>query len=150
DEEFDRRSRARRRGGGRTRTRRRREMRRPRSEQPEQDGENRRHLTANTQIAPPSGTSGYWPGNMPFSCACMPAESTPHPDCTAMYCLPSTANDVGWPMTPELVGNSHSSLPVAASNAWNLRSLVPPVNTRPPPVASIGPQFGEFAYLCVH
>src|SRR5262249_11128058 len=44
----------------------------------------------------------------------------------------------------------HSSLPLAASKAWNIRSLVPPLNTRPPPVASIGPQFGDRGYSCVH
>ena len=52
-------------------------------------------------------------------------------------------------MMPEFVGNSHSSLPFDASKAWNMRSLVPPLKTTPPPVASIGPQFGEFAYVCV-
>ena len=51
----------------------------------------------------------------------------------------------GWPMTPDDVGNSHSSLPVAASKAWKRRSLVPPVKTSPPAVASIGPQFGDIA-----
>ena len=40
--------------------------------------------------------------------------------------------------------NSHSSLPLAASNAWIRRSAVPPVNTSPPAVASIEPQFGLF------
>src|SRR5207302_8021607 len=136
------------------RARRQGEMRRcggeNREPETEQERHHNAHLTANTQIAPPSGTSGYWPGNTSFSCACMPAESTPQPDCTATYCLPSMANDVGWPMIPELVGNSHSSFPVVASNAWNFRSFVPPVNTRPPPVASIGPQFGDVGYLCVH
>ena len=67
-----------------------------------------------------------------------------------MYCRPSTLNDEGWPTMPELVGNSQSSLPVAASNAWNFRSFVPPLNTTPPPVASIGPQFCDVAYACVH
>src|ERR1700682_1392371 len=80
----------------------------------------------------------------------MPWESTPQPDCTATYCVPSIMNDVGWPMMPGLVGNSHASLPVEASNAWNLRSLVPPVNTNPPPVASIGPQLGDVGYWWVH
>src|SRR5206468_4245640 len=59
-------------------------------------------------------------------------------------------NDVGGPVMPELVGNSHKSLPLDASNAWNMRSFVPPVKTRPPPVASIGPQFWDFAYVWVH
>ena len=49
---------------------------------------------------------------------------------------------------PEPVCASQSSFPDAASKAWILRSLVPPVNTRPPPVASIEPQFGVFWYSC--
>src|SRR5579872_331985 len=87
---------------------------------------------------------------MLFNCVCIPAESTPQPDWTATYCLPSSMKVEGCPMMPELVGNSHSSAPVVASKAWNFLSFVPPVNTRPPPVASIGPQFCEFAYGCVH
>src|SRR5882762_5122993 len=106
-----------------------------------------RHLslygTANTQIAPPSGTSGYAPRVSVFSRLCMPRESMPQPDCTAMYCLPSMVYDAGGPMMPELVGNSHTRAPVAASNACSLRSLVPPLNTRPPPVASMDPQFAD-------
>ena len=47
----------------------------------------------------------------------MPRESPPQPDSTATYCLPSIVNDVGGATIPELVGNSHSSFPVAASNA---------------------------------
>src|SRR5205823_12972887 len=31
-----------------------------------------------------------------------PAGSTPQPDCTAMYCLPSTWNDTGTAATPEM------------------------------------------------
>ena len=77
-------------------------------------------------------------------------ESTPQPDTTAMYCLPSSMKETGGARIPELVGNSHNSLPVAASSAWNLRSLVPPVNTRPLPVTSIEPHVGDVAYLCVH
>src|SRR5580692_6582088 len=108
------------------------------------------HSTPNTQIAPPSGTSGKLPGEAALRRLCMPCASTPQPDCTAMYCLPPTMNDDGWPVIPELVGNSHRSLPLDASNAWNLRSLVPPLNTSPPPVASIGPQFWDPAYGWVH
>src|SRR5215831_7642725 len=67
-----------------------------------------------------------------------------------MYCLPSTENDVGWLVIPEFVGNCHSSLPVLASKAWKYRSFVPPLNTSPPAVASIGPQFIEVGYMCVH
>src|SRR5688572_26004002 len=80
----------------------------------------------------------------------MPRASTPHPDCTAMYCRPSTMKDVGCPLMPELVGNSHNTFPFDESNARNKRSLVPPLNTSPPPVASMGPQFGDFANRCVH
>src|SRR5438132_1018553 len=58
-----------------------------------------------------------------------------------MYCTPSTANELGTPVTPELVLNCQSCAPVLASNAQKLRSLVPPRNTRPPPVVRIGPQF---------
>src|SRR5207244_2993714 len=72
---------------------------------------------------------------------CIRWPSTPQPDCTAMYCTPSTANELGTPVIPELVLNFHSSAPVLASNAQKLRSLVPPRNTRPPPVVRIGPQF---------
>src|ERR1700730_10479432 len=103
------------------------------------------HSTPNTQIAPPSGTSGKFPGDAALRTLCMTRASTPQPACTAMYCLPPTVNDDGGPVMPELVGNSHSSLPLDASNAWNLRSLVPPVKTSPPPVASIGPQFEDMA-----
>ena len=75
----------------------------------------------------------------------MPRESPPQPDSTATYCLPSTLNVVGGARMPELVGNSHSSFPVAASNAWNLRSLVPPLKTTPPAVTSMPPQFGDLS-----
>ena len=75
------------------------------------------HFTANTQMAPPSGTSGYSPGNSVFNRACMARESMPQPDWTATYCLPSTINDDGCPIMPEFVGNSHKSWPVDASKA---------------------------------
>ena len=48
------------------------------------------------------------------------------------------AKVVGGAMTAELSGYSQSTLPVLASNAWILRSAVPPLNTRPPAVA-VGP-----------
>src|SRR5205085_418891 len=105
--------------------------------------------TANTHTAPPSGTSGYSPGKNRFRLLFTPRASTPHPDCTAIYCVPSTENDVGVPSTPELVGNSHRTFPVAASNARNFRSLVPPLNTSPPLVASIGPQLTDFGNMWV-
>src|SRR3989442_7792836 len=60
-----------------------------------------------------------------------------------MYCFPSTGNDPGPPAAPEPVGNSHRTLPVLASNARNMRSLVPPANSNPPPVASTGPQLND-------
>src|SRR6266700_597596 len=75
-----------------------------------------RYSSANTQTDPPSGTSGYSPGKTRLRLACMPLESPPQPECTAMYCLPSIENDVGGARIPELVGNSQSSLPVDASN----------------------------------
>src|SRR5215475_2603105 len=109
----------------------------------------RRYFTANTETAPPCGTSGYLPGNSRLRRLCMRAESTPHPDCTAMNCLPSTSNDTGTPVTPELIGTSHRICPLLASNARNKRSLVPPANNRPPPVASTGPQFCDIAGMLV-
>src|SRR5437016_3430484 len=60
------------------------------------------YLTANTQTAPPCGTSGNSPGRPRFSTPCMPTGSTPQPDCTAIYCLPSIEKDVGWLVMPEL------------------------------------------------
>src|SRR5262245_21791522 len=74
---------------------------------------------------------------------CILAGSTPQPDCTAMYCLPSTWNETGTAATPEAVGNSHRILPLLASKARNLRSLVPPANNSPPPVASDAPQLND-------
>src|SRR3989338_10343937 len=73
----------------------------------------------------------------------------PNPDCTAMYCRPSTANDIGTPIMPEFVGVSQSNFPFFASNARNIRSLVPPENTSTPPVVRIGPQLADFANVCV-
>src|ERR1043166_6333670 len=107
------------------------------------------YFTANTQIEPPCGTSGYLPGNSRLSRPCMRAASTPQPDWTAMYCLPSTWNETGTPLTPEAVGDSPRIFPVLASNARNMRSLVPPANRSPPPVASTGPQFCDGS-LVVH
>ena len=72
---------------------------------------------------------------------CWNAGSTPQPDCTAMYWTPSTSNEEGGAMMPELVLNCQSCSPVRASNARKMRSLVPPLNTRPPPVVSTEPQF---------
>src|SRR3954465_2795964 len=92
------------------------------------------YLRPNTQTAPPSGTSGYSPGNIPFSRACMARASMPHPDCTATYRSPYPGNPDGSPSTPELVGNSPNTAPLDASNAKNSRSLVPPAKTTPPPV----------------
>src|SRR4029453_13082857 len=97
------------------------------------------YLTHNTQITPPSGTSGKWPGFTPLIRDSMDRASCPQPDTTAMYCLPSSMNEDGGAYTPEFVGNSHNTSPVDASNARNSRSFVPPLNTRPPPVVRIGP-----------
>src|SRR5262249_40692486 len=97
--------------------------------------------TANTQIEPPCGTSGYAPGRTRFSRSSLRAASTPQPLWTATYCLPSTWNDIGTPLTPDGKGISYSTLPLVASSARNLRSLVPPSNNTSPPVANSGPQF---------
>src|SRR4051812_8035427 len=105
---------------------------------------------ANTHTVPPSGTSGNSPGRMAFSRVCIARASMPHPDCTATYWRPFRLNDDGWPMTPELVGYSHRTCPVRASNARNMRSDVPPPKTSPPPVASNGPQFADLANGWVH
>src|SRR5207237_2475083 len=94
--------------------------------------------------------SGYSPGNSVLRRLFMPRESTPQPDCTAIYCRPSSMNDVGCPTTPEFVGASHSTLPVDASYARNIRSFVPPLKTRPPAVDSIGPQLADFGKVWVH
>src|SRR5258708_24976397 len=98
-------------------------------------------------MAPPCGTSGYFPGNNRFSPLCIRAASTPQPDCTAIYCVPSTSNDTGTPFTPEMVGYCQRTSPVLASNARNRRSLVPPENKRSPPVASTGPQFCDGSFV---
>src|ERR1700730_6494918 len=96
---------------------------------------------------PPCGTNVLRPNaSKP---ACMRSASTPQPDCTAMYCSPSTSNDVGTPVTPEGVGVSHSTLPLLASKARNMRSSAPPVNTSLPPVVSSGAQI-TVGNLCVH
>src|SRR5262249_20983925 len=97
-------------------------------------------LSANTQITPPWGTSVLVPRNV-SSRACIRCASTPQPDCTATYCTPSMANELGTPVTRELGVNFRSSAPVVASRAQKVRSLVPPRKTRPPPVVRIGPQF---------
>src|SRR5262249_650955 len=81
--------------------------------------------------------------------ACILAGSTPQPDCTATYCLPSTWNDTGTAATPEMVGNSQRIFPVLASKARNMRSLAPPANGTSPPVASTGPQLND-GRLVVH
>ena len=69
---------------------------------------------------PPSGTSGYCPGNSRIECACIPRESLPQPESTATYCLPSTMNVVGGATMPVLVGYSQSSLPVDGVERVNL------------------------------
>src|SRR5262249_29828185 len=107
------------------------------------------HFTAKTWTVPPCGTSGYLPGKIRFMRACILAGSTPQPDCTAMYCLPSTWNDTGTAATPDGAGYSRRILPVLAWKARNRRSLVPPANRTPPPVASTGPQLND-GRLVVH
>src|SRR5262245_66392004 len=85
------------------------------------------YSSAKTHTAPPSGTSGYSPGKSRFRVACIPRESPPHPEWTAMYCFPSTRNEVGGAKISDVVGNSHSSLPVVESNELLFRSFVTPV-----------------------
>ncbi len=48
-------------------------------------------LSANTQITPPCGTLFSKPATLPASASWMRCASTPQPDCTAMYCVPSTS-----------------------------------------------------------
>ncbi len=90
----------------------------------------RQRRSANTQITPPCGTIVSVPRARSMR-AVMPCASTPQPDCTAMYCTPSTSNEVGTPVMPEFVRYCHSSSPVAASNAWKYRSFVPPREHEP-------------------
>src|SRR5438552_17787159 len=52
------------------------------------------HSKAKTYTAPPSGTSGNSPGKSRLRFACIPRESPPQPEWTAMYCFPSSMNDV--------------------------------------------------------
>src|SRR5260221_3296526 len=108
------------------------------------------YSSAKTQTEPPCGTSGYSCGLTRLMRACIRAASTPHPDCTAMYCLPSIWNDTGTPLTPEPVRNSHRVLPLAASKARKKRSLVPPANNTSPAVARTGPHSCELSKLCAH
>src|SRR5262249_42869565 len=53
------------------------------------------YLRPKTHTAPPCGTSGNSPGRAVFRTPCMATGSTPQPDWTAMYCLPSIENEVG-------------------------------------------------------
>src|SRR4029453_8954730 len=57
-------------------------------------GLGRYRFTANTQITPPCGTSVFAP-RISSSEFCIRCASTPQPDCTAMYCTPSTAKELG-------------------------------------------------------
>jgi len=76
---------------------------------------------------PPCGTSGYWPGRSGSLRVCIfagfdaPAGLQP-----AIYSCRRPGKRYRTAATPEPVGNSHSTLPVLASNARNMRSLVPP------------------------
>jgi len=53
------------------------------------------YFTAKTQMTPPSGTSGKFPGDTALMRDCIERASCPQPETTAMYCLPSTMNDDG-------------------------------------------------------
>src|SRR6266850_5829178 len=81
--------------------------------------------------------------------SCIRCASTPQPDCTATYCTPSTAKELGTPVMPELVLYSQTFAPVLASKARKARSLVPPMKTSPPPVVRIGPQ-SPSRKVCAH
>ncbi len=48
-------------------------------------------LTANTQTTPPCGTLFSRPGTLPTNASWMRCASTPQPDWTAIYCVPSTS-----------------------------------------------------------
>lgn len=48
-------------------------------------------LTAKTHTTPPCGTLFSKPGTLPANASWMRCASTPQPDCTAMYCVPSTS-----------------------------------------------------------
>src|SRR5262249_41048383 len=78
---------------------------------------------ANPQMTPPCGTSVLVPKWVSIR-ACIRWASTPHPDCTATYCTPSTMYVLGTPVTPEFVLNSQRTAPDFASNARKFRSLV--------------------------
>src|SRR5262245_43737744 len=80
------------------------------------------YFTEYNQIAPPRGAFEYFPGKNRFMQDSTFAGSTPQPDWTAIYCLPSTSNNTGTAATPDPVGNSHRILPVLASKARNMRS----------------------------
>src|SRR6266850_7858651 len=72
--------------------------------------------------------------------SCIRCASTPQPDCTATYCTPSTAKELGTPVMPEFVRHCHTGSPVLPSKARKYRSFVPPAKTSPLPVVSTGPQ----------
>src|SRR5277367_5682013 len=106
------------------------------------------YSSANTQTEPPPGTEGT-PLTRRWIVPFIPFASPPQPESTTRYCLPSTRYVVTGASMPLLVGNSQSTLPSFASNARTLRSLVPPLITSPPAVASIPPQLGDFSKSCV-
>src|SRR6266850_2142373 len=62
-------------------------------------------------------------------------EPPPRPDGTAIYCLPPTLNETGKPCTEVPSRVFHSSLPVAVSKAWKVRSRSP-TKVTPPSVVS--------------
>ena len=62
-------------------------------------------------------------------------EPPPNPVGTAMYCLPPTLNEIGNPCTDVPRRTFQSSLPVAVSNAWNVR-LISPTKVMPDAVVS--------------
>jgi hypothetical protein len=82
------------------------------------------YFTANTQTAPPCGTSGYLPGKSKLRRPCMRAEPRPIP--LNRDELP-TLNFVRYrdPGDARTYGDLPQDLPALASNARNKRSFVP-------------------------
>ena len=70
---------------------------------------NRRRTPRSSRPAAPPDSA---PGRTRLSRNCMRAASTPQPLCTAMYCLPSTWNDIGTPLTPDGIADLAQHLAV--------------------------------------
>ena len=96
-------------------------------------------FTAKTR-RPPQVASGYFPGQCCSGGSAL-TESTPQPVCTNVRASHLEAhrrsNDAGF------VGNSHSTVPVAASYARNRRSFEPPLTPTSPLLSRESAQFCE-------